>query len=65
MRLEGFVGHEWDADLHLSMLGVVNPVGYLRWVNLGQSTGSTQVVPLRHAQPLYQVLSRPSPGSVP
>jgi hypothetical protein len=66
MRLEGFVGHEWEADRRTALwLSVVNVTGYLQLVSLGLGVGFTRVVPLRHVQPSCQVPPCLTPGSVP
>jgi hypothetical protein len=65
VRTEGFVGHEWKADRHPrcgSVPGVVNAAGHLRQVSLGPGTGSTRVVPFRHAWPLLSGSTTFDPG---
>jgi hypothetical protein len=65
MRIEGSVGHDWEADRRScrgSVPSVVNATGYLRQASLGLDMGSTRVVSLRHAWPLVPGSSMPDLG---
>jgi hypothetical protein len=65
MRLEGSIGHEWEADPHPhfgSVPSVVNAACHLWRVSPGPGTGSTRVVPFRHGRPLLSGSAIPGPG---
>jgi hypothetical protein len=67
-RPEGFVGHEWEADRHPrygSVPSMVNAASHLWRVSLGPGTGSTRVLPFRHAHPPLSGSIMPALGSVP
>jgi hypothetical protein len=54
MRLDGSVGHEWEADRrprYGSVPGVVNAAWYLWRVSPGPGTRSNRVAPFLHALP--------------
>jgi hypothetical protein len=64
-RPEGFVGHEWEANRHPrygSVPSMVNAASHLWRVSLGPGTGSTRVLPFRHAHPPLSGSIIPGPG---
>ena len=65
MRIEGSVGHDWEADLrprYGSVPDVINAVSHLWWVSPRLGAGSTRVARFQHTQLPLPGPAMPSPG---